>query len=61
MLPACTGTSAHLTAGDCAAWQRFANDTLYRAWVEGKCGGSPRAHLDPCSCTFYAKTQCSAG
>jgi hypothetical protein len=57
----CNGTSAGLVPGDCAAWQAFSNDPLYRAWVEGKCGGSARAHTDPCSCTFYSKTQCAGG
>ena len=56
----CTGTSAHLVPSDCAAWQRFSNDPLYKAWVEGNCGGSPNAHLDPCSCKFTEQTQCSS-
>jgi hypothetical protein len=57
----CNGTSSSLIPGDCAAWQAFSNDPLYRAWVEGKCGGSGRAHTDPCSCTFRVKTQCAGG
>ena len=57
----CSGESALLSGPDCAAWQRFSYDPLYRAWVEGKCGGSGRAHADPCSCTFSAKTQCAGG
>jgi hypothetical protein len=55
--PQCTGTSAHLVRGDCEVWQRFANNTMYKAWVEGMCGGSLSALLNPCSCRTI---QCSA-
>jgi serine/threonine protein kinase len=60
-LPACNGSSAKLSTGDCSSWQHFSRDPMYRKWAEGKCG--VQVHTDPCSCTFYGdeKVSCSNG
>ena len=40
--PSCTGESANLTAGDCAAWTRFAKDPRFSSVLVARVREIPR-------------------